>query len=184
MIAAICKFIMNLGGWHYTGELPEVKKAVIIAVPHTSNWDFVWGKLAFLSQNVPTTILMKKEFFFFPLGFILRALGVMPVDRSRSTNLVEQLAAEFESRETFYLSIAPEGSRKLRPHWKRGFYYIALRAKVPVYLGVIDYKSKTLQLGEAFYPTGDVERDMKYIKNYYRNSNPKFPEKFSIGQDN
>lgn len=77
----IARFIMWLGGWKYKGELPEVKKAVIISVPHTSNWDFVWGELAFLSQRIPAFILMKKEFFFFPLGMILRALRVIPVDR-------------------------------------------------------------------------------------------------------
>ncbi|MFA8436295.1 MAG: lysophospholipid acyltransferase family protein [Marinifilaceae bacterium] len=183
MKAAICKRLLHLGGWRFVGEVPTEKKAVIIAVPHTSNWDFVWGKLAFLSEKVSTTIIMKKELFVFPLGGILRSLGVMPIDRSKSSNLVEQLAQEFARRDSLYLSLAPEGSRSKRPVWKRGFYYIALGAKVPIFLGKIDYKNKTLTLSDPFYPTGDVEADMKKIKGYYRDCNPKFPDKFSLGEE-
>jgi len=183
MKAEICKFFMQLGGWKFVGEIPAEKKAVIIAAPHTSNWDFIWAKLTFLSEKVSTTIIMKKELFFFPLGGIFRSLGVMPIDRSKNSNLVEQLAKEFNKRDSLYLSLAPEGSRSKRPVWKRGFYYIALGAKVPIILGKIDYKMKTLILSEPFYPTGDVEADMKFIKGYYRDSNPKYPENFSIGED-
>ena len=105
----LARFIMWLAGWRYKGELPQVKKAVIISVPHTSNWDFVWGELAFLSQGIPAYILMKKEFFFFPLGLLLRALRVIPVDRGKKdSHLVQQMIAEFNKRDSMYLCITPE----------------------------------------------------------------------------
>ena len=109
----LARFIMWLAGWKYKGELPAEKKAVIISVPHTSNWDFFWGELAFLSQGIPAFILMKKEFFFFPLGMILRALNVIPVDRgNKDSQLVEQMITEFKQRDSMYLCITPEGSRR------------------------------------------------------------------------
>lgn len=178
----IARFIMWLGGWKFKGELPKEKKAIIISVPHTSNWDFVWGELAFLSQGVPSYILMKKEFFFFPLGAVLRALGVIPVDRgNKDSQLVEQMVAEFKRRDSMYLCITPEGSRKKRKKWKKGFLVIAQTAGIPVYLGRIDYKDKFCAIGPLFWPTGDSEADLKYIMETYRDANPKFPENFSCG---
>jgi 1-acyl-sn-glycerol-3-phosphate acyltransferase len=181
MKAKISKLFMQLCGWKYIGDVPQVKKAVVIAVPHTSNWDFIWGKLAFLSHNIPTTVLMKKEMFVFPFSVILKSWGVIPVNRSAKGNMTDELAKEFASRDSLYLSLAPEGSRSLRTEWKKGFYYIALKANVPIYLAEINYQDKTLSCGEAFYPTGNVEEDMRIIKSKYSNSKPKYPEKFSTG---
>lgn len=177
------RFLMRLGGWKYVGHLPEVKKAVIISVPHTSNWDFVWGELAFLSQGIPAYILMKKEFFFFPLGAILRALRVIPVDRGNKENhLAEQLVREFKLRDTMYLCITPEGSRSRRKKWKKGFLVIAKAAGVPVYLGRIDYQTKTCQIGPLFHLTDDIEADMAYIMSTYHGVHAKHPERFSCGE--
>lgn len=178
----IAKFIMWLGGWKFRGELPQEKKAVIISVPHTSNWDFIWGELAFLSQGIPAFILMKKEFFFFPLGMILRALRVIPVDRgNKDSQLVDQMVKEFKSRDSMYLCITPEGSRKKRKKWKKGFLVIAKAAGVPVYLGRIDYKEKFCEVGPLFWPTGQPDADLEYIMGTYRDAHPKFPENFSCG---
>lgn len=180
----IARFILKMAGWYFKGELPAEKKAVIISVPHTSNWDFVWGKLIFMSQGVPTFILMKKEFFFFPVGIILRALNVIPVDRGKKdSHLVEQMAEEFRKHDVMYLTITPEGSRKRRKKWKKGFLVIAKAAGVPVYLGRIDYKDKFCETGALFQPTGDDDADMAYIMNYYADANPRHPEKFSWGND-
>lgn len=181
MKSKLCMLILKLCGWKYIGNLPEVKKAVVIAVPHTSNWDFVWGKLAFLAYNIQTSILMKKEMFVFPFSILLKSWGVIPVDRSKKVNLTDQLAEEFKKRESLYLSLAPEASRSLRPEWKKGFYYIALKAEVPIYLAEINYEDKTLTCGELFYPTGDLEKDLFYIKNRYKNCKPKYPENFTTG---
>ena len=156
---------------------------MIISVPHTSNWDFVWGELAFLSQGIPAYILMKKEFFFFPLGAILRALRVIPVDRGNKENhLAEQLVREFKQRDTMYLCITPEGSRSRRKKWKKGFLVIAKAAGVPVYLGRIDYQTKTCQIGPLFHPTDDLEADMAYIMSTYHGVHAKHPERFSCGE--
>lgn len=180
----LARFIMWLGGWRFKGELPGEKKAVIISVPHTSNWDFVWGELAFLSQSLPSFILMKKELFFFPLGMILRALGVIPVERgNRESQLVEQMVSEFKKRDSMYLCITPEGSRKKRKKWKKGFLVIAKAAGVPVYLGRIDYKGKFCEVGPLFLPTDDVDADLEYIMKTYKNANPKCPENFSWGEE-
>ncbi|MPQ48860.1 glycerol acyltransferase [Marinifilum sp. N1E240] len=181
MRAKLSRLIMKMFGWKYIGEIPEIKKAVIIAVPHTSNWDFVWGKLTFLAYGIKTTILMKKEMYVFPIKYLLKSWGVIPIDRSKKGNMTDQLAEEFAKRDSLYLSLSPEGSRSLRTEWKRGFYYIALKANVPIYLAKIDYEEKSLTCGEAFYPTGDVEKDMKYIKSAYIGCKPKYPEKFSTG---
>ncbi|WP_298616912.1 1-acyl-sn-glycerol-3-phosphate acyltransferase [uncultured Odoribacter sp.] len=180
----LARFIMWLAGWRYKGEIPQVKKAVIISVPHTSNWDFVWGELAFLSQGIPAYILMKKEFFFFPLGLLLRALRVIPVDRGKKdSHLVQQMIEEFKKRDSMYLCITPEGSRKKRKKWKKGFLVIAKAAGVPVYLGRIDYKEKFCEVGPLFYPTADVDADLGYIMQTYKNAHPKYPEQFSWGEE-
>ena len=111
----IARLILKIFGWKLKGGLPEDKKAVVISVPHTSIMDFIWGKLTFISQGVPTYILMKKEFFFFPLGPILKALNVIPVDRGNKENhIVERMVEEFKKRDVMYLTITPEGSRKKR----------------------------------------------------------------------
>lgn len=182
MIRHIARFILHLFGWRMKGDLPAYKKAVVISVPHTSTFDFVWGKLTFMSEGIPTFILMKKEFFFFPLGMILRALNVIPVDRgNRENKLVGQMVQEFKKRDVMYLTITPEGSRKRRKKWKKGFLVIAKEAGVPVYLGRIDYKGKYCSWGEPFYPTNDPDADLKYIMSTYKDANPRHPENFSIG---
>lgn len=178
----IARLILKIFGWKLKGGLPADKKAVVISVPHTSIMDFIWGKLTFISQGVPTYILMKKEFFFFPLGPILRALNVIPVDRGNKENhIVERMVEEFKKRDVMYLTITPEGSRKKRKKWKKGFLVIAKEAGVPVYLGRIDYKDKYCTWGPRFEPTGDPDADLKYIMSTYKDANPRHPENFSAG---
>ncbi len=179
-----CSFIMRLCGWKCGTSRPDVKKAVIIAVPHTSSMDFIWGKMAYISMGIPTSILMKKEYFFFPLGNILKWLGVIPVNRGdRNSNLIQQITEEFEKKDIMYLTITPEGSRKKRVKWKRGFYEIAKAANVPVYLGKIDYKEKVCDIGEKFIITGNYEKDIKYIQTRYKNVSAKHPKMFSWGKE-
>lgn len=179
----IARFLLHLFGWSMKGALPEDEKAVVISVPHTSGWDFVWGKLTFMSEGVPTFILVKKEFFFWPLGPILKSMNLIPVDRgNRDNKMVEQMVTEFQKRDSMYLTITPEGSRKRRKKWKKGFLVIAKEAGVPVYLGRIDYKGKFCTWGERFYPTDDAEADLKYIMSTYKDVHPKHPECFSAGE--
>jgi len=175
--------LMRLGGWRYVGDVPSEEKYVVISVPHTSMWDFVWGKFAFSSKHVNPYIFIKKESFFFPLGILLRWLRAKPVDRSKgATGLVEQVITQFEKHDNFQVCITPEGTREKVTKWKKGFYYIAQKANVPIYLGIIDYGVKTLTIGERFIPTGDIAKDMETIKDYYKNANPKakHPENFTL----
>jgi 1-acyl-sn-glycerol-3-phosphate acyltransferase len=179
----IARFILKLCGWSLRGGLPVDKKAVVISVPHTSLSDFIWGKLTFMSVGVPSYILMKKEFFFFPLGALLRAARVIPVDRgNRENNLVSRMVGEFDKRETMYLTITPEGSRKRRKRWKKGFLMVARGAGVPVYLGRIDYEGKFCTFGPRFEPSDDPEADLRYIMSTYRDAHPRRPENFSCGE--
>ncbi len=183
MIAWILRMFLKLCGWKFDGKIPEVRKAVILSVPHTSNWDFIWGKLTFMAYGIKTTIFVKKELFFFPLGNILRALNVLPINRKDPAGMIKHIVKQFNQHDDFFLTITPEGTRSKRGKWPRGFYFIAAKAKVPIYLGRIDYAKKELKLGELFYPTGDIEKDVRYIKSTYRGITAKYPEKFSLGAD-
>ena len=107
-------------------------------------------------------------------------MGGVPVDRDRKTDLVDQIAQQFKIRKRFSVAITPEATRKRNPNWKMGFYYIALKAEVPIVLAYLDYKKKEIGLTEIFYPTGDEQTDMKKIKEFYRNKNGRFPERFAI----
>lgn len=175
------RFMLRLFGWTVDVSLPDYPKCVICVAPHTSNWDFILGKLAYLSIGRKAGFLMKKDWFFFPLGALFRSMGGVPVERSRKTDLVEQLVRMYRSNDRFAVAITPEATRKRNPDWKRGFYYIALEAQVPIVLAYIDYKYKRIGLNRMIEPTGDIEADMKDIKAYYRDFNGRYPENFSVG---
>ncbi len=184
MTKYICKFILWCIGWHYEGAPPADKKYIVISVPHTSMMDFILGWLHFRSVGIKTIIFIKKELFFFPLGILLKALGAKPVNRGRGAlGLIEQVIYHFEKNDEFIVCITPEGTRNLVKKWKRGFYFIAEKANVPVYLGKLDYKRKIATVGQTkFMPSGDVEKDFDFIRNYYKNENPtpKHAEKFTF----
>lgn len=157
--------ILKLSGWRIHEHQPDgVRKAVICVAPHTSNWDFVIGKIAFGHYGIPTKFLIKKELFIFPFGILLRQLGGLPVDRNKKSNITQQAITYFNSHDDFYLVFTPEGTRDYQPNWKKGFYHIALNANVPIYLGFIDYKNKTGGFDGLFIPTGDAEKDVLEIK--------------------
>lgn len=169
-----------MAGWKAVITVDEPLKSVICVAPHTSNWDFLIGKLFYWSVNRKSGFLMKKSWFFFPLGNILRSMDGIPVDRSKRTSVTDQVADEFDKRETFHVAITPEGTRKLVKKWKMGFYHIALKANVPIQLAYIDYKNKEMGITEIVYPTGDEKADLEKIQAFYKNSNAKYPENFFI----
>jgi 1-acyl-sn-glycerol-3-phosphate acyltransferase len=174
-------FILRIFGWKVVSGLPEgLNKAVVTMAPHTSNWDFVIGRLSFMSINTRVNLMIKKESFFFPLGIILKALGGIPVDRSHSQNTVKSITDHFDEAEKFYLIITPEGTRKRVERWKKGFYFIATNARVPIILGYLDYKKKEGGLGPVIYPSGDYEKDLATIQDFYRSKNARYPEKFNL----
>ena len=171
------KFLLLLG-WNISLWKPEgIKKAVVVMGPHTSNWDFVLGRLAFYMMHLQGRYLVKKDIFFFPLGLILKALGAIPVDRSKNNNMVDYVAKLFKEKEELYVVFTPEGTRSYNPNWKKGFYHVAQKAGVPIYICYIDFKTKTGGFDQLFYPTGDVEADIKYIKSVLSKYEGKYPEK-------
>lgn len=167
-------------GWKVRCDAPLPAKAVVCIAPHTSNWDFVYGMLVKRALRLPVRFLMKKEWFTFPLGSLMRSLGGIPVDRSHHTSLTDAVADEFARHERFYLAITPEGTRSLTHHWKRGFYFIAQKAQVPIVLAYIDYAKREIGFNRIFTPTGNADADMRTIKDFYRTIGAKFPEKFGI----
>ena len=174
----IVRFIFWVIGWKIDERAPEgIKKCVIVVGPHTSNWDFVLGKMAFITYGVKGKFLIKKELFFPPLGWFLKAIGGVPVDRKKRNNMTEAAVKYFNENETMYLVFSPEGTRSYNPNWKKGFYYIAQKANVPIYICYVDYKRKIGGFHSVFYPTGNVDEDIKYIKGILREYKGRFPEK-------
>ena len=163
----IAKTIMRLAGWHIEGELPSLPKFVLIGAPHTSNWDFVLflGVIFALRANV--RFMGKAELFHFPIGWFFRYCGGVPVDRKKSTGLVEQMVKVSNESEKFILTIAPEGTRHNVVEWKRGFYHIAKGAGIPIVMAIVDGKHKTVRIGQIFHPTENIEADMKSIQGFF-----------------
>lgn len=168
--------ILGVFGWRVEGRLPNIPKFVAIAT-HTSNWDFpVMLLLAFaLRSNIST--FGKDSLFRWPFGVFFRWCGCIPIDRSKSTNVVETMIQVFGNSEKLILVITPEGTRKKVKSWKTGFYYIAQGAHVPIVLAFIDYRRKVAGIGPVITPTGNIEADIEIIKSFYANVSEKFPEK-------
>ena len=181
MWRTICRFLLfKLMGWKNcnTQEIPE--KCLICVAPHTSNWDFFIGKLYYAALGRTSQFLMKKEWFFWPLGILFRSMGGIPVERSKKHSLTDQLAEIALKADKFSLAVTPEGTRSRVEKWKRGFYYIALKAKLPILLFAIDFPTKRIVCTETLIPSGDVERDMKRVMDYYSQFTGKNPELFQV----
>src|SRR5262249_19738484 len=169
--------ILKIFGWRLEGRLPDVDKHVVIAAPHTSNWDLpVLLSVAF-ALRVKACWLGKHTLFRWPYGFLFRWMGGIPVYRSASHNMVAQSVEMFRNSESLILTIPPEGTRGKVSHWKTGFYYIALGAETPIAMAFIDYKRKASGIGPTLYPTGDIEADMEIIRNFYVNVTATYPDK-------
>lgn len=170
------RFFFKLAGWKIEGAMPPDKKFLIIVAPHTSNWDFMIGLCARSILKFDAKYLGKKELFRFPFGALFRWLGGVPVDRSRNVNMVDAVAELFNRHEKLIVAIAPEGTRKYVPQWKTGFYFIALKAKIPIVMSAFDYPKKTIFISSPFHPTGDLAADMKIIFGFYGDKHGKFPK--------
>lgn len=173
-------FILKIAGWTVEITVPDYPKCIICVAPHTSNWDFILGKLAYASVGRKAGFLMKESWFFWPLGPILRSIGGVPVERGRKTrSLVDVLVEKFKTSDRLCLAITPEGTRSRTSKWHTGFLEIARQANIPIELGAIDFKTKRITITDTFTPTGDNEADMKQIKQYYRGFTGKNPNNFS-----
>ena len=168
LLALLAIGVLRLIGWKVVGGLPATNRYVLIGAPHTSNWDFPLMLLAVLKVGMDVHWLGKSSLFSFPFGGIMRWLGGIPVDRSKSNNLVDQLVELFRRRDDLILVIPPEGTRSQVERWKSGFYYVAQGAGVPILLGFVDSSRKQIGFGPLFHPTGDYATDLIAIQEFYR----------------
>ena len=175
-----CGWALRKLGWTVVEGLPEEKKCIMLGVPHTTVWDFLIAYLYYESIGGKALCMVKKEMFFPPLGWILKAMGGIPVDRSNSAALVRSLIEEMNSREQFHLAIAPEGTRKPVKRWKSGYHLIARETGVPVYLGYFDWKRKRVGRGQKVELTDDAAADTKRIQEIYEKMGlgARYPENY------
>ena len=174
------KFTLWLWGWKIYGSIPpDIKKCIVTVAPHTSMMDFIIGRFAFWSMKIKVNFLIKKEAFNPWVGWMIRGAGGIPVDRSRAANLTNQVVKRIKAAENMVIVITPEGTRKKVTHWKKGFYFIAQNADIPVIPGRIDYGTKRGGLGPPLWPSGDYESDMKKMKEFYLGAVGRHPEGFS-----
>jgi 1-acyl-sn-glycerol-3-phosphate acyltransferase len=181
MLKFICGKILKWWGWTpVNGVMPD-KKAIIIGVPHTSAWDFVLSYLFYTSVGGIAHVVIKKEFFFWLLGFFLKKMGAVPVDRSKGGSLVRQIIDVMNEHEIFHLAITPEGTRKLTKNWKAGFHTIAKATGAEVYLGFFDYGKKQIGWVDKLELTDNAQDDIRRMKAYYRGRGlvGKHPELFT-----
>ncbi len=179
--STLLRFLLyRVMGWQTDITITLPQKYIIALAPHTSNWDFALGQLFIRAEGIKCQFMMKREWFFWPLGILLRHIGGIPVERSRHTSLTEQVAQTARERDTFALCITPEGTRKPNAEWKRGFYYIALGAGLPIYLFGLDYGRKRIVATKEVVPDGDIDKQMHEIKHYFAQFTGKHPANFVI----
>lgn len=177
-----CRWILfKRMGWTLNVTEPHPDKYIICLAPHTSNWDFLIGQLYNQAMGLGSNFMMKKEWFFWPLGPILRLMGGIPVYRQKHTSMTNAMADAACKNDKFRLCITPEGTRSRVEEWKKGFYFIALKARLPILLYGLDYERKLIQCTRTVIPTGDVEADLRQIKLYFKDFKGRKPENFTIG---
>lgn len=179
MLASLARFILRVGGWTAVGTGPDEPRAVIIAAPHTSNWDGIWAMVYKVAVGLDVKFFAKHSLFWFPLGNILRALGGVELNRGHAGSAVDQAIEMFKTEGSFYFGLAPEGTRRKMPGWKTGFYRIALGADVPVYLAFIDYGRKRAGVGPRLKLTGDPSIDLSICRDFYADISGRHPEQTS-----
>jgi 1-acyl-sn-glycerol-3-phosphate acyltransferase len=163
----MCRAVLRWCGWSFVGTFPDVPKAVLIAAPHSSWWDGVWGLLMKVGVGADVHFMGKQELFRGPLGSLLRRLGGMPIDRGAAKGVVEQMIDQFRQRDTLWLGIAPEGTRKPVKRWKSGFWHIAHDAGVPIVTAYFNYPDKTIGIGPLFDTSADMEADLDRLRAFY-----------------
>lgn len=161
-------WILRVAGWKVRITAPDFPKCIICVAPHTSNWDFILGKLAYASVGRKAGFLMKQSWFFFPLGCFFRAIGGIPVPRVRGAALTDSIIRRFNESSSMVIAITPEGTRSRTTRWRSGMLRIALGANVPIELGALDFATKTILIEKTFFPSGNLEADMRAVKDYYK----------------
>jgi len=172
---ALANLLLRVGGWRVEGEPPEARKYVLIAAPHTSNWDFIWVLAFGFHYGIKIRWVGKHTLFRWPYGWFMRMLGGVPVRRNRRQNFVKQMADALTAADSMCLVVPVEGTRRYVDHWKSGFYHIARIAGVPIVMSFLDYGRRVGGIGPTLQPTGDVRRDMDLLRTFYSDKVGKFP---------
>jgi 1-acyl-sn-glycerol-3-phosphate acyltransferase len=167
---------LRLCGWRVEGQMPAVPKAVLIAAPHTSNWDLPFMLAAAYVLGIRPAWLGKRQLFRWPFGGFMRWLGGIAIDRSASHNVVQQAIERFAAADGLSLVVPPSGTRRRATHWKSGFYHIARGARVPIVCTFLDYRRKVAGIGPVVRPSGDVRADMEIIRRFYADVVGRHPE--------
>jgi 1-acyl-sn-glycerol-3-phosphate acyltransferase len=173
---ALGRLWIRFFGWTVEGDLPSGGKAVLIAAPHTSNWDFPFMLAAAFVLQVRLSWMGKDTLFKRPFGRLFHRMGGIPIHRSAAHGVVEQIADRLKQAQAMIVAVAPSGTRAHRDHWKSGFYWIAVRAQVPIVCGYLDYARKKAGLGLSLIPTHDLRADMDRIRDFYREIRGRYPE--------
>tara|TARA_B100001758_G_scaffold121463_1_gene104447 strand:+ start:866 stop:1417 length:552 start_codon:yes stop_codon:yes gene_type:complete len=173
------RIVFALIGWEVIGTFDYPKKCVVIAAPHTSNWDFLIGRCYGYISRVKVKYLIKSSYFSPILGIFFKWNGGIPVYRDSKNNLVDQIVEQFNSSDNFILGITPEGTRSRVKKWKTGFYHIAFKANVPILLVAMDFKNKQVGVINSLIPTGDINKDMIFIQNQFKDIEGKIPENYN-----
>ena len=189
MLRGIFTYLFNKNGWVVKGKLPDhIKSCVLLAGPHTSNWDTVYAIAGLNKLGVNVRFALKKELMVFPFKPFLRGIGAIPIDRSpnkskKRISAVDAMASLFDKHDDLVLMISPEGTRAPKTKWKTGFYYVAKNAGVPIVCAYLDYKKKIAGIGPHFTTDLELPVLMKKIQDFYSTITPKFPEKFKTAND-
>jgi 1-acyl-sn-glycerol-3-phosphate acyltransferase len=174
----LAEIFLRLRGWDLEGQKPQARRYVLVAAPHTTNWDLAYLLALASVTGVRLSWMGKNELFRGPMGPAMRRLGGVPVRRDRRTDLVEQMVQAFEANPSLVLTIAPEATRSRASHWKSGFYRIAVAARVPIVLGFLDYARRRGGFGPEIHPCGDLRADMERIRDFYADKTGKYPDQF------
>lgn len=171
--------LLQLFGWHLEIRFPDEPKMVVLAAPHTSNWDGFFAIIATIAMNLKLGLFVKHSMFRRPFRGLLNTLGAIPINRNAAGGLVGQTVQAFREQPQLLIGLAPEGTRGHTVKWKRGFYLIALEAQVPIICAYLDYRRKVAGTGLMLNPTGDYPADLEKIQAFYRTITPKHPGNFS-----
>jgi 1-acyl-sn-glycerol-3-phosphate acyltransferase len=174
------KSMLNLLGWRFDGQLPNIPKQVVIVAPHTSNWDFIIGVIVLFALDLKASWIGKHTIFVPPFNIIMEWLGGIPVNRKLPNDLVNTTRGRFAEHEKMILGIAPEGTRSRVVKWKQGFYRIASGANIPIVCACLDYRKKTIGFGPAIMPSGNFEKDFELVRDFYSTVTARFPENFYL----
>lgn len=175
ILALVGGFFLVVTGWNVAGNVPDISKFVLVFAPHTSNWDLPFSLAVIYRLGLKIKWFGKKEIFAWPVGDVFKWFGGIPIDRSSRQNVVQQTAKTIRECEQIVIGIAPEGTRSQTSHWNTGFYHIASLAQVPLVLGYLDYARKVGGLGPVMHTTGNIEADMKVIREFYSGITAKYP---------